>query len=97
MLNGMRINLNKEGWILMNNNIMVKKLALILLAAMALTGCISGSENREYLGDGVHHIYTDPDTGVMYLEYSGDGRAITPMYNADGTLKVKEKSDGSDK
>lgn len=76
---------------------MVKKLGLVLLALVALSGCMVESENRESEGDGRHFFYTDPDTGVMYLEYSGGyGCAITPMYNADGTLKVRRKDNGGE-
>lgn len=44
---------------------------------------------------GVHYIYSikDKDTGVCYIaiasyDYSTVGSSITPLYNADGTLKT---------
>lgn len=35
-------------------------------------------------------ILQDSDTGVLYLWYTNDniyGQTLTPLYNADGTLK----------
>ena len=41
---------------------------------------------------GTTKIVYDNDTKVMYLIISeNSGRAITPLYNADGTLKIYEE------
>lgn len=38
------------------------------------------------------HIFYDNNTGVMYYQYSmaSNNCGITPIYNADGTLKIYE-------
>lgn len=38
-------------------------------------------------GVSYHHIFYDKDTGVMYIENTANG-GVSPMYNADGTLKI---------
>ena len=38
-----------------------------------------------------YNYLIDSDTGVVYLEYDGGyGRAITVMFNADGTLMTEK-------
>lgn len=40
---------------------------------------------------GGYNYLLDKDTGVVYLEYTGGhGRAITVMFNADGTIMTEE-------
>lgn len=44
---------------------------------------------------GNEHIFVDTQTGVNYLViYSGYGRMLTPLYNADGSLIVTEVPNG---
>lgn len=38
-------------------------------------------------GVSYHHIFYDKETGVMYIENTSNG-CVSPMYNADGTLKI---------
>lgn len=38
-------------------------------------------------GVSYHRIFYDKETGVMYIENTSDG-GISPMYDADGTLKI---------
>ncbi len=39
-----------------------------------------------------HNLYYDSTTGVIYMETGGlYAYDITPLYNADGTLKIMEK------
>ena len=49
-----------------------------------MTGCGS-SNNKINMNSG--KVIVDPDTGVMYYQARFDG-GITPLYNADGTLRV---------
>ena len=43
------------------------------------------------IGYGYSYIVYASDTKVMYyIEYGGDSRMITPLYNADGTLQIYE-------
>lgn len=36
-------------------------------------------------------ILVDRNTGVMYVWFTADCGGITPLYNADGTLKIYKK------
>lgn len=49
-------------------------------------------EERSSINDGSCYIVYDKDTLVMYY-YIKDGHrlALSPIYNADGTIKVYEK------
>lgn len=38
-------------------------------------------------GVSYHRIFYDKETGVMYVENTAHG-GVSPMYNADGTLKI---------
>ena len=73
----------------------VKVLAVFLCAALALgiTGCGSDDNKTESMVDKINMdsggVIVDPDTGVMYFQARYDG-GITPLYNADGTLRVYE-------
>ena len=43
--------------------------------------------NGKPIVDGWYLVITDTKTGVQYLEWTSKGEiAITPLYNADGTL-----------
>ena len=73
----------------------MKVLAVFLCAVLALgiAGCGSNdnkTESRVYKIDmDSFGVIVDPDTGVMYYQARFDG-GITPLYNADGTLRVYE-------
>ena len=73
----------------------MKVLAVFLCAALALgiTGCGSADNKTESIVDKISMdsggVIVDPDTGVMYYQARFD-RGITPLYNADGTLRVYE-------
>ena len=73
----------------------MKVLAVFLCAALALgiTGCGSDDNKTESMLDKINMdsfgVIVDPDTGVMYYQARFDG-GITPLYNADGTLRVYE-------
>lgn len=68
---------------------------------MVLTGCTDNSEDITSISSKYCHmlvventkngkILQDSDTGVLYLWYkdgSQYGQTLTPLYNADGTLK----------
>ena len=68
---------------------------------MALTGCTDTSEGTTNMSSRYCHmvvventndgrILQDSDTGVLYLWYKDRslyGQTLTPLYNADGTLK----------
>lgn len=41
-------------------------------------------------GVSYHRIFYDKETGVMYIENTSHG-GVSPMYNADGTLKIYKK------
>lgn len=76
-------------------------IVLCLICLLGLTGCtdtregatnfssryveLKVVENTEY-----GRILVDRDTGVLYLwykDYDQYGQTLTPLYNADGTLK----------
>ena len=72
----------------------MKVLAVFLCSAIALgiTGCGSADNKTESIVDKINMdsgVIVDPDTGVMYYQERFDG-GITPLYNADGTLRVYE-------
>lgn len=51
----------------------------------------SGKDIMEvYKTNGFYYIYVDNETGVLYLS---NGRGLTTMYNADGTLKTVEQKE----
>lgn len=75
----------------------MKKLVLILLLSLSLTGCVKGNEIKtektDYsiiMNDGSVFVFTfkDPVTNVWYM---ATNRGITPRLNSNGTLYVKEK------
>lgn len=78
--------------------IFVVCVVLILIGMVAaLAGCDEYVKEVEpdsvvpfvILKFGDYRIITDTETGVEYLQYvTSVGTAITPLYNADGTLKV---------
>lgn len=80
----------------------MKKTIFLVLAALLLVcasaGCIAEDESYQvsYLFDDYVHTYVDEESGVEYLVYyyawgSGMSVAMTPRYNADGTLKINEE------
>ena len=69
----------------MRNKILAVVLGLTL--CFGITGCGSADNKAESMDSG--GVIVDPDTGVMYYQKRFDG-GITPLYNADGTLRVYE-------
>ena len=72
----------------------MKVLAVFLCSALALgiNGCGSADNKTKSMVDKINMdsgVIVDPDTGVMYYQERFDG-GITPLYNADGTLRVYE-------
>lgn len=80
-------------------------IALIVLVAVALIAAANNGENRRNTGtqsafnrvslyyddnNVFQEIVYDPDTMVMYAIL--DGRIMTPLYNADGSLKTYESA-----
>ena len=61
----------------------------ILAVVLGLTLCfgITGCGSAESIVNMDRGVIVDPDTGVMYYQARFDG-GITPLYNADGTLRV---------
>lgn len=55
-------------------------------------GSINSSEDAidVYKTNGFYFIYVDNETGVLYLS---NGKGLTPMYNADGTLKTAKQEE----
>ena len=82
---------------------MKKLVCFIAFAALCLTlsGCMDTSEGATVVSSKYCHmvviekssdgkILQDIDTGVLYLWYKEidkHGQTLTPLYNADGTLK----------
>lgn len=66
----------------------MKKIVLVGLAVvgvLVLSGCKLDTTGSSY----EEHYYVDEETGVNYLWInSSAGVAITPRYNADGSLYV---------
>ena len=68
----------------------MKKVILILIAAMTLLmcGCVTNRESNS--GDFYVEFYVDPETKVEYVLYSnGYAGGLCPRYNTDGSLYVK--------
>lgn len=81
---------------------------ITLLICSGITGCTKGEdiESAEYdLGnkyfplviiykDDCSYIVYDKNTNAMYyIIYDADQLGITPIYNADGTIKLYESGD----
>ncbi len=82
---------------------MKKLICFIAAVALCLTlaGCTDASEGATAMSSKYCHmvivektsdgrILQDTDTGVLYLWYTYNdmyGQTLTPLYNADGTLK----------
>ena len=78
----------------------------ILAAVLAMTGCevpIEAKDNTPKVDDYINmikvcsnmreQIFYDNNTGIMYYQYSLSRSqcGLTPIYNADGTLKIYEE------
>lgn len=62
-------------------------IALVFALVVALVGCTQQDEEGEFTRlykTGHITVYRHNPTGVYYAYYNG--RGITPMFNADGTL-----------
>lgn len=78
----------------------MKKLVFIIPLLCLLVGCeveanpmeeksIFKRVHFEYQYGYSREIYVDIETGVEYIVFdSSKGTGITPLYNADGTLKI---------
>lgn len=73
----------------------MKKIIMMLILVLTLTGCKSGNRLETgktdfsvLLNDGSAFVYTikDPETDVLYICTQ---HGITPRLNLDGTLYVK--------
>jgi hypothetical protein len=82
----------------------MKKMFLILTALIlaillfTFSGCESDGSGVGNLEDSYIDIWTDEETGVQYIVYSGVKKGgITPRLNADGTLYKETEKGGSKK
>jgi len=73
-----------------------KIVALLTAVALACCGCSANEENTDRgriiqtIKTGFNHkVIVDTDTGVMYYICIETG--VTPLYNADGTLRTWEE------
>lgn len=73
----------------------MKKKVVMLLIAMALTfsGCDKNTNDAQDVSmierlekTAAYTIFRDIETGVIYIRWYEGG--ITPMFNADGSLKI---------
>lgn len=78
----------------------IKKFCLVLIMAIVLAFGLCGCEDgyipksqddsnslfKLVYSQGAKDVLVDKETGVMYLSIAWGG--ITPLYNADGSLKV---------
>lgn len=76
----------------------MKKILIIPLLLLLITGCTSKNEDNNYdtnyqeINDNFIYYYTDEDTCVEYIVFSGYRKGgITPRLNADGTIKLNEE------
>ena len=68
----------------------MKKVILILIAAMTLLMCGCEMNRVEGSGDDCIKFYVDPETNVEYVLYiNGYAGGVCPRYNANGSLYVK--------
>lgn len=68
----------------------MKKIILLVIALIMLTGCTSNTENSS--DDWTMLIYTDSETCVEYFKNSaGYGGGLSVRYNPDGTIKLNKK------
>ncbi len=86
----------------------MKKIILCIMILIVLTvslcGCTNKQNENDYRpidnfetiqSDGSWRVVYDKETGVMYLIIAGyRERCITPLYNADGTLKTYKQDKG---
>ena len=66
---------------------MIKKVLIILIVLLCLTGCESSSKDSE--NDYTIIFYTDSETCVEYIKYVNGG--IISRFNADGSLKLNKE------
>lgn len=76
----------------------MKKILIIPLLLLLITGCTSKNEdnncdtNYQEINDNFIYYYTDEDTCVEYIVFSGYRKGgITPKLNTDGTIKLNKK------
>jgi hypothetical protein len=65
---------------------------VILVFVIIFSGNRRGEKESEYiqLEQVTYRIMVDKNTGVLYYRYNS---GITPIYNADGTLKLYEETE----
>lgn len=72
--------------------------AIFTIAIAVIVGAYNDSKNTPTIksdpilveidcGVSYHRMFYDKETGVMYIENTSRG-GVSPMYNADGTLKI---------
>lgn len=77
-------------------------IGVIAVLSLAFCGCTVHQQEEvveEYYSMNDHGVYayTDPETGVNYLIFTGYNRGgITVRYNSDGTIMVTESVEGED-
>lgn len=80
----------------------MKKLAIMLVLAISLSGCSGRNSNTEYennerfrkvYSDLSNRIYVDSETGVMYYwHYGGYSGGLTVMVDENGKPLIWEES-----
>ena len=79
----------------------MKKLVLLIVCLFMCAGCISSGDNQterfEMILEEDNYsllleIIVDDETGIEYLIVrQSKGIGVTPLYNADGSVKIHEK------
>ena len=77
----------------------MKKLVLLIVCLFMCAGCSSSGDNQterfEMILDNYNlllEIIVDDETGIEYLIVrQSKGIGVTPLYNADGSVKIHEK------
>lgn len=77
----------------------MKKVLIVILMALLLTGCQKPDEGRiRVIREGEHEIYIDTETGVCYLHTSYGGLCV--MVDRNGNPYIangwRDYSDGDD-
>ena len=86
----------------------MRKLGIAIAFLLLLSGCDAATElatleemrfeviDLDKTGISGTKLLVDKETGVEYLIYrKGSASTITPLYNANGTLKVRESEENN--